>query len=150
MGMPTAAKLFSAIMFAAVAFLAASLYVQNLPEGRPTGVLREVSTVIGLICGWTIMGNFASRPHGRVEAMGTGIRTSFTMTLVVLFMFGFGEMLARSMKGRYDDPMEAVLAMFDLMLSFGHQMLTPEIIGVLLLGGILGGAVAHWAGRTWR
>lgn len=150
MGMPTAAKLFSAIMFAGVAYLAAYLYALDLPGGRPPGLLREISALIGLICGWWIMGSFASRSVGRVEAMGTGIRTAFTSALLVLIMFAFVEMLSRSMKGRYDSPMDATLAVFDLMLSLGQRMLTGEIMGVLLLGGVLGGAVAHWAGRTWR
>ncbi len=150
MGMPTAAKLFSAIMFAGVAYLSAHLYALNLPGGRPPGWLREMSGLIGLICGWWIMGSFASRPAGRIEAMGTGIRTAFTSALLVLIMFAFVEMLSRSMKGRYDSPTEAVLAVFDLILNLGRNMMTGEILGVLILGGILGGAVAHWAGRTWR
>ncbi len=149
MGMPTAAKLFSAIMFAGIAYLAAHLYVQGLTEGRPPGWLREISALIGLICGWTIMGSFASRPCGRVDAMGTGIRTSFTVVVAVLVVFAFVEMLGRSVKGRYDDPMQAALAVFDLMIGMGQRMVTAEILSVLLLGGILGGAVAHWVGRNW-
>jgi hypothetical protein len=148
--MPTAAKLVAAIMFAAVAWVAAALYARAMPEGRSAGGLREVSALIGLICGWSIMGSFASRPCGRVEAMGTGIRTSFTMAIVGLTVFSVAQMLTRSMTGRYKDPVEAVIAVFDLMLSFGQTLLTAEIMAVLMLGGVLGGAVAHFAGRTWR
>ena len=148
--MPTAAKLFSAITFAFVAYLAAHLYAEGMPDGRPVGWLREISALIGLICGWWIMGSFASRPNGRIEAMATGVRTSFTIVVLVLITFAIVEMLGQSMSGRYDGPMEAVLSVFELALRMGQRMVTPEIISVLLLGGLFGGAVGHWAGRNWR
>lgn len=148
--MPTAAKLFSAVAFALVAFVATQLYANSMPAGRTPGALREIATMIGLICGWWIMGSFASRPHGRIEAMATGVRTSFTIVVLVLITFATVEMLEQSMSGRYDGPMEAFLSIFDLALKMGNRMVTPEIISVLLLGGLFGGAVGHWAGRTWR
>lgn len=148
--MPTAAKLISALVFAGITWLVAFLYAQGLSEGRPPAGLLGGSVVIGLLCGWIIMGRFASRPCGRVEAMGTGLRTAFTSALAVLFVFALAEMLKRSMKGRYSDPMQAVLSVFDLMLTQGQEMISAEIMAVLLLGGLLGGALAHWAGRTWR
>ena len=148
--MPTAAKLFSAFAFAAVAYLAAHLYALGLPDGRPAGYLREVSALVGLFCGWWIMGPMATKGRGRIEAMGTGVRTSFTIALMVLFIFATSDMLGRSVKGRYDTPMDAVLGIFELMLLLAPPLFTADILGVLLLGGLIGGAIAQWAGRTWK
>ncbi len=150
MGMPTAAKLIASVLFAALAFVAARMYAQNMPDGSGTGRLLETSALIGFLCGWSIIGSFASRPGGRVDAMATGVRTSFTMAVLVTLTFAIVEMLTRSLKGRYRDPVDAVLSMFELFLTLGRPILTPELLAVLLLGGIIGGAVAHWAGRTWR
>ncbi len=148
--MPTAAKLVAAIAFAIVAALAAHLYVLAMPDGRPAGYLREISGLIGAFCGWMIMGPLAGGDRGRIEAMGTGVRTSLTIAILVVLVFSIRDMLQRSMKGRYDAPMDAILGIFEQALELGSPVLQADIIGVLLLGGLMGGAISHWAGRTWR
>ena len=148
--MPTASKLFAAIVFAGVAYLAADLYALKLTSGRPPGYLREVSALIGLVCGWWIMGPLGGAGRGRIEAMGTGIRTSFTIVVFVLLTFAIHDMLLRSVKGRYDSPMDAVLGIFELCLVLVKPVFSADIIGVLLLGGLIGGAVSHWAGRNFK
>ncbi|MFN7224103.1 MAG: TrgA family protein [Paracoccaceae bacterium] len=148
--MPTAAKLVSAIIFAFVAFLAAHLYGLSIPGGRPVGVVREVSAVVGVLCGWFIMGPFAHRARGRVEAMGTGIRTSFTMVVCVLLIFACVEVLDRAIKGRYDNPLDALLGVFERAFVLAPPLARPDILGVLLLGGLLGGALAHWTSQRWN
>lgn len=147
--MPTAAKLVSAIAFACIAFLAAHLYGQAMPGGRPAGVLRETSAVIGVLCGWFIMGASAPRARGRIEAMGTGIRTSFTMVVFVVLIFACVDALDRAMKGRYDSPLDAFLGVLEQALVLAPPVAAPGVLGVLLLGGLFGGALAHWAGQRW-
>lgn len=148
--MPTAAKLFSAIVFACVAWLAAQLYAQALPDGRPAGLLREISALVGVVCGWFIMGRFARRGRGRVESMGTGVRTSLAIVVSLVLLFAIRDMLQRSVKGRYDSPMDAVLGIFEQALILGGSVFQLEVLAVLLLGGLFGGAVAHWAAENWN
>lgn len=148
--MPTAAKLVAAIIFAVVAWLAADQYAPLMPDGRPAGVLREVSAIIGVMCGWTVLGGFLMKPRGRIEAMGTGVRTSITITVIVLVIFSVWDMLYRSIQGRYDGPMEAVLDIFGRAVVLGQPMFNPGVVSVLLLGGLIGGAAAHWAGSKWK
>jgi len=147
--MPTAAKLVAAIAFACIAFLAAHLYALGLSQGRTAGVLREVSAGIGLLCGWWIMGPAATRARGRVDAMGSGIRTSLTIVIFVVLIFACVDMLSRAMKGRYDTPLDALLGVFEQAFVLAPPLAQPEILSVLLLGGLLGGAVAYWAGQRW-
>jgi hypothetical protein len=147
--MPTAAKLVSAIAFGFVAFLAAHLYGAAMPGGRPSGALREVSAVVGVLCGWFIMGPFAHRAKGRIEAMGTGIRTSLTIVVIVVLVFACVDMLDRAIKGRYDTPLDALLGVFEQALALVPPLAQPDILGVLLLGGLFGGGLAYWAGRRW-
>lgn len=147
--MPTAAKLVSAILFAMIAVLAAHLYGKTMPGGRPVGSLLEVSGVVGVLCGWFIMGPLAHRARGRIEAMGTGIRTSFTIVFFVLLIFACVDMMDRAIKGRYSTPLEAILAIFERALVLAQPLMQPDILGVLLLGGLFGGALAHWAGQRW-
>ena len=148
--MPTAAKLFAAAVIAIVAAVAAHLYALDLPEGRPAGLLREVSALVGVACGWMIMGAAAHRSRSRVDAMGTGIRTSVTIVVLVVLIFAIAEMMGRAFKGRYKTPLDAILGVFEQALLLVPPLAQPDILGVLLLGGLIGGAVAHWAGQRWN
>ncbi|TGD63263.1 TrgA family protein [Tabrizicola sp. WMC-M-20] len=148
--MPTAAKLFAAIAFALVAAVAAHFYALDLPEGRSAGLLREVSALVGAACGWVIMGRAAHRSRSRVDAMGTGIRTSLTIVVVVMVIFAIVDVLGRAMKGRYKTPLDAILGVFEQAMVLAPPLAQPDTLGVLLLGGLIGGAVAHWAGQRWN
>jgi hypothetical protein len=145
--MPTAAKLVAAVMFAAVGFLAAQAFVPSLPEGTQIGFLREICAVLGLVIGWLVMGRLVGK--GYVEAVGFGIRTSVTVLFWAVLGFSIYEMILRSTKMMYDGPMEALLGVFDLVIYYGKMMGSPEFIGTLLIGGVLGGIAAEWAGRRW-
>lgn len=148
--MPTAAKLFSAIVFAGVAWLAALLYSQTMPDGRPAGLIKEISALVGVFCGWFVMGRFARRGRGRIESMGAGVRTSLAIVVALVLLFAVREMLQRSVDGRYDTPMDALLGVFERALVLGNSVIQLEVISVLLLGGLFGGAVAHWAAENWN
>lgn len=148
--MPTAAKLFSAIVFAGVAWLAALMYAEAMPNGQPAGLLKEISALTGVFCGWFIMGRFARRGRGRVESMGTGVRTSLAIVVALVLLFAIREMLQRSVEGRYSSPMAAFLGIFEQTLLLGGTVFQLEVISVLLLGGLFGGAVAHWAAENWN
>lgn len=148
--MPTAAKLFAAVFFAIVAGLTAHIYALGLPEGQTAGRLREVSAVVGLLCGWLVMGPAAHRAGRRIDAMGAGIRTSVIMVLFVLLIFACVEVMERAFMGRYKTPLDAVLAVFDHALRMAPPIGQPESLATLLLGGLLGGAFAHWAAKRWN
>lgn len=145
--MPTAAKLIAAVAFGVLGVLLALVYIPGLPEGSQIGWLRETSAVIGLLCGWFVMGRLTGRRYA--ESMSTGVRTSVTVVFWVLLVFSIYVMVQRSTKMLYDGPMEAVLAVFDLMLGYGRLMLNTEFISTILVGGLIGGAVSEYAGRRW-
>lgn len=146
--MPTAARLIAGVIFAAVAALAAHLFIPALPEGTQVGYLREISAGLGLICGWMIMGRLTGKGYG--EAMGSGIRTAISIAFWALLGFSIYVMVDKSTRMLYDGPMAALLGTFDLMLGYGKMMLTPGVLGTLLIGGIIGGVLAEWGGRRWR
>jgi len=145
--MPTAAKLVAAVLFAAIGLMAAMAYVPQLPEGSQIGRLREVCAGIGLSCGWFVMGRLVGKGYG--AAMGFGVRTSVTVAVWALLFFSIYEMVVQSTRMRYDGPMEAVVATFGILLDYGRLMLAPEVIGVLLIGGLVGGMLTEAVGRRW-
>jgi hypothetical protein len=146
--MPTAAKLISALAFAAIGFLAAELFKPALPEGTQFGLFSEISAVLGVLVGWKVMGTLTGQ--GYVAAFGSGMRTSVTLVFLAMIGFSVYEMVLRSMKFRYDGPVEAILGAFHLFMEYGKLMGRPDFLAVLLIGGALAGALAEWAGRRWR
>ena len=146
--MPTAAKLVAALAFAVLGYLAAEVFKDSMPERTVWGYFNPISAVIGLMCGWGVMGDLVGR--GYQAAMGFGLRTMVQAVLLVVVVFSIYEAVLRSTKLRYDGPMEAVLGMFQFALEYLGKMATPPMIGTLLLGGILGGVAAEWASRKWK
>lgn len=145
--MPTAAKLIAAVAFAMVAFVAAATFVPHLPEGSQIGLFREITAAIGFAVGWFVMGSLTGQGYG--PAAGSGMRTAVTLVFFTLLGFSIHLMVKKSYKMLYDGPMEAVLAVFEIMLDYAQMMIQPDVLGVLAVGGVLGGVAAEWAGRRW-
>jgi hypothetical protein len=145
--MPTAAKLVASVLFALLSFFIADLYAQGITDGTRTTYLLPGCAAIGLICGWRVMGRLVGKGMG--DALGSGIRTALTIVFFALLLFSIYDMVVTSTKGLYDGPMEAVLAIFDIMLSYGRGLVTPELIGTILVGGGLAGMATEWVDRRW-
>ena len=145
--MPTAAKLVAAVLFALLAAAGAVLYIPLLPEGTQTGWLIPGGAGLGLICGWLVMGANVGRSYG--EAVATGLRTIVTTVFFAVLLFAIYVMIMRSMHMLYKGPLEALLAVFAIMLEYGKRMVDRTFIGTLALGGAIGGVIAEFVGRRW-
>jgi hypothetical protein len=145
--MPTAAKLVASVLFALLSYFVADLYAQGVTDGTPVTYLRQGAAAIGLICGWRVMGRLVGK--GMSDAIGSGVRTVLTTVFFVLLLFAIYKMIETSTKGIYDGPLEAVLAIFDLMLRYGRGLISPEILGTTFIGGALAGMATEWADRRW-
>jgi hypothetical protein len=145
--MPTAPKVFAAVFFAALAALAAHLFIPTLPEGTQVRMFRELSGVIGFFCGWFIMGPATGR--GRAEAINRGLVTAVAILFWAMLLFSIYLMVRKSTRMMYDGPMDAVLGVFDMMLEYGVLLKNPATPVALVLGGVLGGLVTDAVGRRW-
>lgn len=145
--MPTAPKLVSLIAFALLAYVAAIIYGNHLPEGMSLGFLPGYATAIGGLTGWFVMGRATG--HGAVAAIGSGVRTAVLSVFWVLLLFSIYLMIRKSTHMMYDGPMEAVLGIFDFMLDYGRKMLAGDFISVVFFGGAIGGVLAEMAGKRW-
>lgn len=145
--MPTMPKLVAAVLFAAMAYLAAELFKPAEPPGTQFGQFSLICAAIGAISGWRVMGRKTGLGYG--TAVSTGIQTAATFVFFALLLFCIYLMVIESIHMRYDGPIEAVLGVFSLMLKHGQLMLTQSVLGVLLAGGVLGGVITEWASRRW-
>ena len=145
--MPTAAKLVAAVLFAQIGAAGAYVYIPLLPVGTQTGWLIQGCAGLGLISGWMVMG--ANVGHNYAEAIATGFRTVATTVFFAMLLFAIYVMINRSMNMMYKGPMEALLAVFAIMLDYGRLMLSRDFLVVLAVGGTLGGVISEFAGRRW-
>lgn len=145
--MPTAAKLVAAVLFALLGVVAVGIYGPLLPEATPLGGLVPSVVIIGLLCGWLMLGRMAGRDYG--NAVGNGVSTGVAVTFWMVLLWSGVEMIERSTKMRYDGPMEAVLGMLALMVEYGTLLLDPAFLGVVLIGSAVAGLVVEAVARRW-
>lgn len=145
--MPTASKLFAALAFGLLGWVAAVVLVPALPEGTIVGWLREISFVVGLVSGWHLMGRETGRGFG--SAIGTGLGTALLMVAVVILIAAIWAMLKASFQRQYPGPLDAVMGAVNFALKYVQMLGYGPFIGVLVGGGALFGAMTEAVGRRW-
>lgn len=143
--MPTAAKLAAALVFAALMWVLADIFVPGL-EGAPNvGFLREICAAVGAVCGWQVMGRLVG--PGMAAAAGSGLRTAVTAAVLCFLGFSTYEMVRQSTRMVYDGPMEAILGVFEIAVEYFAVAATPGFLGTLVVGGIAAGLFSEWVHR---
>ncbi len=146
--MPTAAKLFAAFAMTVVAFFTAQVFMPHMEEGTQFGAFVPVSALIGLVCGWRILGRETG--GGMWQAANAGMKAAAITAALGLFIFSTEEMIVLAFRRSYDGPLEAVIGILSLGLDFVQKMLVPDVLIVLFGGGALAGCLSEWAARRWR
>lgn len=145
--MPTAAKMAAAIVLGAVAWYASDLIRPLMPEGTDFGWFNYVNLALGLACGWFVIGTRVGRSY--LESFSAGLTGMAALIFWALFLQSFNEMLKLALQNRYQGPVEGLVAIFEIGVDFGSKLLDVNLIGTLLIGGIIAGVVAEWASRRW-
>lgn len=146
--MPTAAKLFAAMVLAGVGALAAWLVLVHASDNLRAGFLPVLAAVVGIVGGWRVIGRQAGRGYTGAAAMG--LQGVIYMVFWVLVLVSTAKMLTLAWSQRYKSPMEAVVDIFGQGIGYAQLMNVPSVIMVLILGGMMAGLVSEWAGRRWR
>ncbi len=146
--MPDAAKLMAAAGMAVLAFIVTGLIIPLFEEETNFGYFTHVNVVLGAIVGWIVIGRRAGR--GIVSAINVGITSSVVLVFWGLFIQSCNEMTRLALKNRYDDPFEAIIAIFQIGSEWAILMTTVLVWSTLLIGGIVVGLASEFAWRTWR
>lgn len=145
--MPTAPKLVAGVCLMVVAWLVSEAIRPLWPEGTNFGNFNYWNMLIGLLCGWMILGARAGR--GVAAGISNGTTSVVMMALVGLFAYATEEMVDRSFRRFYDSPFEAIGSIFELALDYGGKIADGEVFITLLIGGILAGILTETAARRW-
>lgn len=146
--MPTAARLFAALAFALVGFFTAEVFKPHLPQGTQFGAFSEISGLIGLVSGWRVLGPEAGR--GMLRSANAGLKAALAMVLLGLLIFSTEEMIVLAFRRTYHGPMEAIVGIIKLAVGYIQLLVAPDVLAVILIGGILSGCLSEWAARRWR
>ncbi|SDW48901.1 hypothetical protein SAMN05444358_101973 [Ruegeria halocynthiae] len=146
--MPTASRLVAALCLLVIAFLVSSMIIDNGEEGKSYGSFTYVNMVLGIVCGWVIMGKRAGR--GWTAGVNNGLTGVVALVFWGLFVQGTYEMFSQAMRHRFGGPFEALLAIFKIGVGYGEQLLTPEILITLGIGAVVSGVLTEIAVRRWR
>jgi len=146
--MPTAAKAIAALCLAALAYLASELVKTLLPEIVNFGRFSGYNAAIGAVVGWIIVGKRAGR--GTKDAIANGLTGVAGLIFWTLAFHASIEMFRMSMKRRFDGPVEAFSAIFEIAVEYGALLMNPMMIATLLVGALLTGYLSEYAARHWK
>ncbi|WP_420863468.1 TrgA family protein [Algirhabdus cladophorae] len=145
--MPTAARLVAALLFAALGWYVSEMVKALLPPEENVGWFSEANTIISFFIGWVFVGKRAGDTYA--GALGYGITAALLMVLWCAFLQAFYEMIEKSLRKQYDDPVEAVVAIFEIMIERGPVLINPFVVGTLLFGAMIIGLIVEWVGRRF-
>lgn len=146
--MPSAPRLVAAICLLVVAFIVSSMIIDNGEEGKDYGYFTIVNMIIGLVCGWMIMGKRVGR--GWTGALNNGLTGMAALVFWGLFVQGCNEMFRLAMRHRYDGPFDALIGIFKIGVDYSQFLLAPEILWTLAIGALIAGLATEEASRRWR
>jgi hypothetical protein len=72
------------------------------------------------------------------------------MVVWAVLLFSIYEMVYLSTKMRYGGPMEALLGAVRIAMNHAWSLMTVPMVGAILGGGIVAGAVTEFAANRWR
>ncbi|MCP3971779.1 MAG: TrgA family protein [Rhodobacteraceae bacterium] len=146
--MPTMPKLIAAILVAALGYVAADRVAGHLPPETPSGILRELVAFFGLMVGWRFLGRRVG--DGLSQGLGVGLSAVALLVLISLIWFSGYEMIRRAMRMAYGgNPFAALQDMMQIAIKQSVYLAHADVIGVLVLGGIVVGVLVELAARRW-
>ncbi|HBM59885.1 TrgA family protein [Salipiger marinus] len=146
--MTTAARLIAALCLAALGYLGSEEVKTLMPEGTGFGYFTWVTMGLGWLCGWLILGPRAGR--GVASTQSHALTATAALVLLALLVQATNEMVRLAMRHRYDGPMEAFSAIFEIALEFGGHLLDAEFFLLMLGGAVVTGLLVELAARHWR
>ncbi|MGV6849031.1 MAG: TrgA family protein [Marinibacterium sp.] len=146
--MPTAARLVAAVCLAGLAFLVSGEIVPLLPEGTYVGRFGIINALVGLVCGWVVMGPRAGR--GIVGGINNGLTGVVVLMFWGLFIHSANEMVRQAMRNYFDGPFEAIMSIFTIGFDYAKMIFSAEVVVTLIVGGVVSGLATEYASRKWR
>ena len=139
--MPTFGKLAAAVGLGALGWIGSDLFRPLMDPETNFGWFNYVNVALGVVCGWRVTGRRLG--FGYATGISAGLTGMATMVFWAVFVQAFNEMMRLTLDGRITGLFKGLSKMVDLAAEYALLMLDGTLIGVLLAGGFLVGAVAE-------
>ncbi|MEM9756082.1 MAG: TrgA family protein [Pseudomonadota bacterium] len=143
--MPTAARLVAAVLYALIAFFAASAIPETLTNSSITlpDYFAPSIMAIGVWQGWMVLGKQVGR--GYTAAIGNGIRTSIQIAFFALLLWSLTRMFYLAVtRTTYRDFGVAVFDALGFFLEFTVEFISQvDAVAIVIGGGIIAGIVCE-------
>lgn len=146
--MPDAARLIAAVCIGALAYVVSLQIMPLMPESTAFGSFAYMNAMLGVVCGWTVMGKRAGR--GITAAINNGLSGALVLVIWGLFLHSSYQMFDRAMDNWYNGFFAAMAAIFQFMAEYALVMIDPVVLFSLMAGGVLAGLATEYAWRSWR
>ena len=146
--MPTAVRLVATIVMALTGALAAHFYVPVIHEDTILPYFLYLSAGLAAIVGWKSVGPRIE--SGKYGALSSGLTGTALFAFLFVFFQVFYRVIQFALWKRYRRNADAIDGFVDWMLEYTWLLLTPEVLAVLLCGGIAAGVLGTLAGKLWK
>ena len=146
--MPTAAKFLAGLMLAVLGWYASELVKGLLPEREAFGNFTLWNTAICFLVGWITIGTRAGR--GASAAISNGVTGVVAALFWCLAVQSANMMVDRAFDRRYDSMLEAVAAVFELIVENAALLVDANFILTLVAGAVIVGYLTEVVSRHWR
>lgn len=143
--MPTGGRLVGAICFAALGAYLALLAIPFFEDGQVPSFWWPLCILAGVWSGWVVVGKRVGQ--GYSAAIGNGLTGTATLIFWIIFVISFVDMIEKSFRRSYDDPLEAIVNVFELGIEHALRLGQMDVIVAALVGGVIGGIVTEFFGR---
>ena len=109
----TASRIVAACLLGILAFVVSGQIKDAMPDTNEFGYLTEANMFVAALIGWLIMGRNVG--GGISSAISNGLTSTAAAVFWALLLQASNEMLRLALLRRYDGPIEAVTAVFQIM-----------------------------------
>lgn len=146
--MPTAARAVAAFIMALMGAAAAHYILPLVHDDTIIPYFPCFSGFLGAVTGWISVGRrIDQRKYGSLSAGLTG--SALFAFWFVFFQVSY-RVLQFALRGRFRRNGDAFDEFVGWFIEYSALLLTFEMLGVLLSGGIVAGAVANIASKYWK
>ena len=145
--MPTMGRLVAAVLLGAAGWLVSDLIRPLMPEGTDFGMFNFVNAGLGILMGWRVVGKRLGR--GYPNGLSAGLTGAVALVFWGLFVQSLNEMLAMALDRRFTGLMQAINAMFKIMTEYALVLVDAQVIGTLVIAGLVTGLIGEWVARRW-
>ena len=145
--MPTTGRLVGALCFAALGLYLGYLAQPYFEEGRIPSYWWPLCGLAGVWTGWVVVGKRVGL--GFSSSIGNGLTGLAAMVFWILFIMSFTDMIKKSFRRSYDDPLEALVNVFQIGIEHAVRLGQSDVIVAGLVGGVIAGIVTEVFGRRF-